>query len=150
MGIDISDLDLMNQPDEGDPLVWLQKHREYILKKYPTTEERREYYRQFHSVEAARKIMEERAAEEECEEPLEPYVEPEDSNRYYKGMDLMNQPDEGDPLVWLRKHRDYISQKYPTVKELGEYYSQFNSIEATEKIIAERAAAKKRGEPLEP
>lgn len=72
MGIDISDLDLMNQPDEGDPLVWLQKHREYILKKYPTIEERREYYHQFHSIEAAERMIEERAAARERGEPLEP------------------------------------------------------------------------------
>ena len=36
-------------------------------------------------------------------------------------LDLWNQPDEGDPLVWLRKHRDENARKYPTVKELGEY-----------------------------
>ena len=35
-------------------------------------------------------------------------------------LDLWNQPDEGDPLVWLRKHRDELAKKYPTVKELGE------------------------------
>jgi len=35
-------------------------------------------------------------------------------------LDLWNQPDEGDPLVWLRKHRDENARKYPTVKELGE------------------------------
>lgn len=50
---DIDELDLMNQPDEGDPLVWLRKHREEIALKYPTFEARREYYSQFNSVEAA-------------------------------------------------------------------------------------------------
>ena len=37
-------------------------------------------------------------------------------------LDLWDLPDEGDPLVWLRKHRDELARKYPTVHELGEYY----------------------------
>lgn len=59
----------------------------------------------------------------------------------------MNQPDEGDPLVWLRKHRDEILKKYQTLEALEEYYRQFHSVEAALKIIEERAAAKERGEP---
>ena len=51
--LDIKDLDLWNQPDEGDPLIWLRKHREDVVKKYPTFEERNEYYAQFGSVEDA-------------------------------------------------------------------------------------------------
>lgn len=50
-------------------------------------------------------------------------------------LDLMNQPDEGDPLVWLRKHREELSKQYPTVQSLGEYYRQFNSIEAAQERI---------------
>lgn len=36
-------------------------------------------------------------------------------------LDLWNQPDEGDPLVWLRKHRDENARKYPTAHDLGTY-----------------------------
>ena len=36
-------------------------------------------------------------------------------------LDLWNQPDEGDPLDWLREYRDEMARKYPTVHELGEY-----------------------------
>ena len=36
-------------------------------------------------------------------------------------LDLWNQPDEGDPLIRLRKYRDEMAKKYPTAKELGEY-----------------------------
>ena len=36
-------------------------------------------------------------------------------------LDLENQADEGDPLLWLRKHRDEMAQKYPTAREYGEY-----------------------------
>ena len=36
-------------------------------------------------------------------------------------LDLENQPDEGDPLIWLRKYRDAMAKKYPTIEELGEY-----------------------------
>ena len=49
-------------------------------------------------------------------------------------LDLWNQPDEGDPLVWLRKHRDENARKYPTVKELGEY---LDSIPPLSEIIKE-------------
>ncbi|MGL6225977.1 MAG: hypothetical protein ACRC10_05035 [Thermoguttaceae bacterium] len=37
-------------------------------------------------------------------------------------LDLWNQPDEGDPLVWLRRHRDELAQKYPTIEQLSDYY----------------------------
>lgn len=45
-------------------------------------------------------------------------------------LDLWNQPDEGDPLDVLRKHREELSHKYSTIEELGDYYNQFNSYEA--------------------
>ena len=51
--LDVKEIDLWNQPDEGDPLIWLRKHREEIVKKYPTFEELQEYYKQFNSVEDA-------------------------------------------------------------------------------------------------
>ena len=65
---DINELDLINQPDEDDPLVWLRKHREEIAEKYPTSEARREYYSQFHSVEAALARVREKIAEKKRKE----------------------------------------------------------------------------------
>ena len=44
-------------------------------------------------------------------------------------LDLLNQPDEGDPLVWLRKHREELSIKYPTIESLLEYYKSVPSLE---------------------
>jgi hypothetical protein len=44
-------------------------------------------------------------------------------------LDLLNQPDEGDPLVWLRKHREELSVKYPTIEALFEYYKSVPSVE---------------------
>ncbi|MCL2624988.1 MAG: hypothetical protein FWD31_15095 [Planctomycetaceae bacterium] len=46
--------------------------------------------------------------------------------------DLWNQPDEGDPLVWIRKHRDELAEKYPTIDELMAYY---RSIPSAEELI---------------
>ena len=66
--IDIETLDLWNQPDEGDPLVWLRKHREEIDKKYPTFEERNKYYGQFNSVEDALARVREKIAEKRNQE----------------------------------------------------------------------------------
>ena len=43
--------------------------------------------------------------------------------------DLWNQPDEGDPLVWIRKHRDELAEKYPTIDELMAYYRSVPSAE---------------------
>jgi len=68
--IDIETLDLWNQPDEGDPLIWLRKHREEIDKKYPTFEARCEYYGQIGTAEDAlarvrRKIAEKQRQERE-------------------------------------------------------------------------------------
>jgi len=36
-------------------------------------------------------------------------------------LDLWDQPDEGDPLVWLRKHRDENAMKYPSAYDLEAY-----------------------------
>jgi len=49
--LNIEEIDLCNQPDEGDPLIWLHKHREEVVRKYPTFEALRDYYKQFSSVE---------------------------------------------------------------------------------------------------
>ncbi|MGL6225055.1 MAG: hypothetical protein ACRC10_00330 [Thermoguttaceae bacterium] len=38
-------------------------------------------------------------------------------------IDARNLPDEGDPLVWLYEHRKKISEQYPTVDTLFEYYN---------------------------
>jgi hypothetical protein len=46
-----------------------------------------------------------------------------------QSLDLTNQPDEGDPLVWLRKHREELSAKYPTLEALMEYYQSVPTIE---------------------
>lgn len=43
-------------------------------------------------------------------------------------IDAKNLPDEGDPLIWLRKHKEEISEKYPTVEALSTYLKQFNSV----------------------
>lgn len=45
MYTDIDELDLFDQPDEGDPLVWLHKYREELSEKYPTVEELMAHYR---------------------------------------------------------------------------------------------------------
>lgn len=36
-------------------------------------------------------------------------------------LDLWDQPDEGDPLDWLRKYRDEMAEKYPTAAAWGAY-----------------------------
>ena len=60
-------------------------------------------------------------------------------------LDLWNQPDEGDPLIWLRKHREELSEKYPTIEALDEYYSQFSSAEeALERMRAKNAEKNSR------
>lgn len=51
--VDLEEIYARNLPDEGDPLIWLRKHREEITRKYPTFEEQSEYYKQFNSVEDA-------------------------------------------------------------------------------------------------
>ena len=59
-------------------------------------------------------------------------------------LHLRDIPDEGDPLVWLRRHREEISQKYPSVEALCEYYEQFESVEDALARIREKVADKKR------
>ncbi len=63
-----------------------------------------------------------------------------------KELDLWNQPDEGDPLIWLRKHREEIARKYPTFEEQREYYSRFNSVDDALVRVREKIAEKKRKE----
>jgi hypothetical protein len=41
----VAEMDIWNQPDEGDPLDWLYKLREKTHEQYPTPEARRELYR---------------------------------------------------------------------------------------------------------
>ena len=59
-------------------------------------------------------------------------------------FDLWNLPDEGDPLVWLRKHREEVAEKYPTFKEQSEYYKQFGSVEDALARVKTKIAEKKR------
>jgi len=58
-------------------------------------------------------------------------------------LDLWNQPDEGDPLIWLRKHREELSEKYPTVEALFEYYKSVPSIEEVSARLKKEIAEKK-------
>ena len=75
----INELDLWNQPDEGDPLIWLRKHRDANAKKYPTVEALSDYLRQFHSVEDSLAAIRRRVAEKEHKgyKPTELYIEDE-------------------------------------------------------------------------
>ena len=57
-------------------------------------------------------------------------------------LDLWNQPDEGDPLVWLRKHREELSERYPTVEALLEYYKSVPSIEEISERLKQQIADK--------
>ena len=59
-------------------------------------------------------------------------------------LDLWNQPDEGDPLVWLRKHRDEISKKYPTTKEYGEYLKTIPPVSEILRELDRKIAEKHR------
>jgi len=59
-------------------------------------------------------------------------------------LDLWNQPDEGDPLVWLRKHRDENARKYPTVKELGEYLRKTPPLSEIRREIERKIEEKRR------
>ena len=61
-------------------------------------------------------------------------------------MDLWDQPDEGDPLVWLRKHRDEVAKKYPTVEALFEYYRSLPPIEEVSARLKKAVAEKKQKE----
>jgi len=75
----INELDILNQPDEGDPLVWLREHRNANAKKYPTVEALSDYLRQFHSVEDSLADIRRRIIEKERKgyKPTELYHEEE-------------------------------------------------------------------------
>lgn len=66
--LDVNELDLWNQPDEGDPIVWLREHLEEIALMYPTFEEQREYYSRFNSVEDALARVREKIAEKKMKQ----------------------------------------------------------------------------------
>ena len=59
-------------------------------------------------------------------------------------LDLWNQPDEGDPLVWLRKHRDEIARKYPTADELDAYLKTVPSASEILRELDRKIAEKRR------
>ena len=59
-------------------------------------------------------------------------------------LDLWNQPDEGDPLVWLRKYRDEMARKYPTVKEMGEYLKKTPPLSEIQRELDRKIAEKRR------
>ncbi len=61
-------------------------------------------------------------------------------------LDLWNQPEEGDPLVWLRRHREEISRQYPSIEALGEYLKQFGSTEESLARIHRKIEEQKRKE----
>lgn len=65
-------------------------------------------------------------------------------------LDLMNQPDEGDPLVWLRKYREELAVKYPTIEELCDYYKTVPSIEEIRARLKREIAERKAAAPAEP
>ena len=48
----------------------------------------------------------------------------------------------GDPLIWLRKHRDANAKKYPTVEALSDYLRQFHSVEDSLADIRRRVVEK--------
>jgi len=59
-------------------------------------------------------------------------------------LKLRDIPDEADPLVLLRRHREEIAVKYPTIDALCEYYKQFHSVEGALARVREKIAAMKR------
>ena len=59
-------------------------------------------------------------------------------------LDLLNQPDEGDPLVWLRKHRDANACKYPSAHDLGAYLKTLPSISEMLAELEQKIAEKHR------
>ena len=61
-------------------------------------------------------------------------------------IDARNLPDEGDPLIWLRKHREELSEKYPTIESLFDYYEQVGSVEDALARVRAKIAEKKRKE----
>ena len=61
-------------------------------------------------------------------------------------LDLLNQADEGDPLIWLRKHREELAERYPTVESLLEYYRSVPPIEEISARLKREIADKDRNE----
>jgi len=59
-------------------------------------------------------------------------------------LDLLTQPDEGDPLIWLRKHREELSEKYPTVEALLEYYKSVPPVDEISNRLKNEIAELKR------
>jgi len=59
-------------------------------------------------------------------------------------LDLWNQPDEGDPLIRLRKHRDELARKYPTAKEMGEYLDSIPPLSEIRREIERKIEEKHR------
>jgi hypothetical protein len=59
-------------------------------------------------------------------------------------LDLWNQPDEGDPLVWLREYRDGFAKEYPTAKAASEYYRQVGTVAEALAEVREKIAEQKR------
>lgn len=59
-------------------------------------------------------------------------------------LDLMNQPDEGDPLIWLRKHREKLAEQYPSLEALSQHYRQVGTVaDALARVRVKIAAEKK-------
>ena len=59
-------------------------------------------------------------------------------------LNLENQPDEGDPLVWLRKHRDENARKYPTAHDLGEHLRKTPPVSEILRELKQQIAEKHR------
>ena len=59
-------------------------------------------------------------------------------------LDLENQPDEGDPLIWLRKYRDAMAKKYPTIEELGAYLDKTPPLDEIIRELDQKIAEKHR------
>lgn len=59
-------------------------------------------------------------------------------------LDLWDQPDEGDPLVWLRKYRDEMAEKYPTPGELSAYFKTVPSASEMLRELKQKIEEKRR------
>lgn len=79
MYTDINTLDLWNQPDEGDPLHWLDKLRSQMHEQYSNPEFRRQQYFQTTSPESLNEYIKKRMEEKLAKgyQPTDLYI-PED------------------------------------------------------------------------
>ena len=68
----------------------------------------------------------------------------------FEELKLLDIPDKSDPLILLRRHREEIAQKYPTIDALCEYYRQFDSVEDALARVREKIADKNREEHESP